>query len=162
MKTKLIVLTSAFSALIFIFTAYILHIPIGVNGGYIHLGDSIIYICAALLPFPYALLASAIGAGLADIASGAIVWLPATIVIKPLMALFFSSKSELKSKRNIAAPIFAGILGVLLYYVYECFLFESYIVALNALPLGVMQAVGNAFVYYVFAQANLKAIKINV
>ena len=54
-------LSGIFAALITIFTAYIGHIPIGINGGYIHFGDGLIYLAATILPMPYAMLAGAIG-----------------------------------------------------------------------------------------------------
>ena len=66
-KMRLLVLTGLFAALICLFTAYICHIPLGANGGYLHFGDTLIYVAAALLPQPYALLAAAIGGGLADL-----------------------------------------------------------------------------------------------
>ncbi|CDG01693.1 ECF transporter S component [Clostridium chauvoei] len=54
-KTKRIVLTALFAAIICITTAFIFHIPTGMNGGYIHIGDAFIYIAASLLPTPYAI-----------------------------------------------------------------------------------------------------------
>ena len=45
--------TALFAALICITTAYIFHIPVGANGGYVHVGDALIYLAAAVLPAPY-------------------------------------------------------------------------------------------------------------
>lgn len=56
-------ITALFAAAIAVMTAYLLHIPI--PGGYVHIGDSLIYLAASLLPLPYAVAAAAIGAGLA-------------------------------------------------------------------------------------------------
>ena len=64
---KYMAVTGLFAAMITIMTAYIAHIPVGVNGGYSHFGDSLIYLAAVLLPTPYALVAAAIGGGLADL-----------------------------------------------------------------------------------------------
>ncbi len=151
-KIKALILTSLFSGLVFIFTTYFLHIPIGVNGGYIHFGDAFIYIAAIILPFPYSLFVGAIGAGFADFFSGGLLWLPATVIIKPLMALFFTSKYSniLKSKRNLAAPILSGLFGLALYYLYESLIFGSFVAAFYAVPLGLIQVVGSAVVYYAF------------
>ena len=44
--------TTLLAALITVMTAYICHIPVGVNGGYIHFGDALIYIAASTLPLP--------------------------------------------------------------------------------------------------------------
>ena len=62
-RLRLLTLTGIFAALICLFTAYICHIPVGPNGGYLHFGDTFIYVAASLLPQPYALLAGAIGGG---------------------------------------------------------------------------------------------------
>ena len=65
-RLRLLTLTGIFAALICLFTAYICHIPVGPNGGYLHFGDTFIYVAASLLPQPYALLAGAIGGGPID------------------------------------------------------------------------------------------------
>ena len=79
------------AALITVMTAWFCHLPVGINGGYIHFGDAVIYLAAAILPRPYALAAAAIGAGLADVLT-APMWAPATIVIKMLLVLPFTNK----------------------------------------------------------------------
>lgn len=65
-QVKKLTFTALMAAMITIFTAYICHIPVGQNGGYIHFGDSLIYIAACLLPWPYAMTAAAIGGGMAE------------------------------------------------------------------------------------------------
>ena len=44
---KRITATAVMAALTTLMTAYIFHIPVGVNGGYVHLGDTMIYLAAA-------------------------------------------------------------------------------------------------------------------
>ena len=56
-KVSRLTSTALFAALICVTTAYIFHIPFGVNGGYVHIGDSLIYLAAAFLPTPYAMFA---------------------------------------------------------------------------------------------------------
>ena len=75
-KLKRIVLTGLFSALIFVFTAYI-HVPTG--AGYTHAGDGLIYLAACILPTPYAVAAGVVGGALADGLSGYPIWIPATV-----------------------------------------------------------------------------------
>ena len=75
-QVKKLTFTALMAAMITIFTAYICHIPVGQNGGYIHFGDSLIYIAACLLPWPYAMTAAAIGGGMADLLTAPI-WAPA-------------------------------------------------------------------------------------
>lgn len=85
----LLSITALFAGAITVMTAYMLHIPIP-TGGYIHLGDALIYLAACLLPLPYAAAAAAIGAGLADLLT-APMWVLPTLVIKALLASFFTS-----------------------------------------------------------------------
>ena len=44
---KRITATAVMAALTTLMTLYIFHIPVGVNGGYVHLGDTMIYLAAA-------------------------------------------------------------------------------------------------------------------
>ena len=87
----MLTLTGIFTALIIIFTAFIGHIPYGVNGGYVHFGDAVIYLAAAILPRPYALIAAIIGGGMSDLMT-APQWMIATILIKPLLVIPFSNR----------------------------------------------------------------------
>ena len=59
-KVSRLTSTALFAALICVTTAYIFHIPFGVNGGYIHIGDSLIYLAAAFLHMPCLLVQSAV------------------------------------------------------------------------------------------------------
>lgn len=77
-----VVMAALFAAIITVVTAYVLRIPTG--NGYIHLGDSFIFLAASLLPLPYAIAAAAVGAGLAD-ALTAPIWVIATVIIKSLI-----------------------------------------------------------------------------
>lgn len=136
------------AALITLMTAYILHISIGVNGGYIHIGDALIYLAAALLPTSYALAAAAIGAGLADLLT-APMWAPATIVIKLLLVFCFTNKSpKIVTLRNVLATIPACIITVGGYYLAEYILFGAWPVPLSVLQ-NLLQSAGSTFVFAV-------------
>lgn len=116
-KIRLITTTGLFSALIYVFTAYI-HVPTG--AGYTHAGDGLIYLASCILPTPYAMIAGAVGGTLADGLSGFPVWIPATVIIKAVTALFFSNKSnKILTLRNILAIIPSGILCIVGYSLYE-------------------------------------------
>ncbi len=116
-KIRKLTASGVFAALIYVFTAY-LHIPTG--AGYTHAGDGLIYLAACILPTPYAMAAGAIGGALADGLSGFFVWLPATVIIKAVTTLFFSSKGEkILTLRNIFGIIPSGILCIVGYSLYE-------------------------------------------
>lgn len=109
-----LVVTALFAAAITAVTAYILHIPLP-TGGYVHLGDALIYLCACLLPTPWAMAAGAVGAGLADLLT-APMWVAPTVIIKPLICLLFTSRNErLLCPRNVTALFVTGLLSPTLY-----------------------------------------------
>ena len=60
-------ITAMFAALITVTTAFI-KIPAPL--GYVHAGDSMIYLAASVLPEPLGFLAAAVGGGLADLLAG--------------------------------------------------------------------------------------------
>lgn len=145
-------LSGLFAAMITLTTAYILHIPYGANGGYIHFGDTLIYLAAALLPQPYALAAAAIGGGLADLLT-APMWAPATILIKILITLPFTCYGpRLLVRRNILAPGIAFLISATGYYAAECILFGS-CAALISVTGSLIQSGGSAFAFLAMAAA---------
>ena len=124
MKTiKKISLSALFAAIITVFTAYICHFPLLPNGGYVHLGDTFIYIAASLLPAPYAIGAAVVGAGLADLLT-APVWALASVIIKALICLTFTNK-KIICKRNIIACVVGVFVTVIGYAVAEYIIFGS-------------------------------------
>ena len=120
-KLKNLTFTALLAAMITVFTAYICHIPVGSNGGYIHFGDSLIYIAASLLPWPYAMAAAAIGGGLADILTAPI-WAPATIIIKALISIPFTNKSsKIVTAGNVISTIIAFVISATGYACRSCY-----------------------------------------
>lgn len=141
-----------FAAMITLTTAYLFHIPIGSNGGYIHFGDAFIYLAASLLPMPYACAAAAIGGGLADLMSGAAVWLLPTVFIKPLTAIWFTRHGKrMLCVRNVGALVLAAAVSVGGYYVAEALLFGNWAAPLATIWGGFVQAGGSAVVYVLAA-----------
>lgn len=147
-------LTGLMAAMIAIMTAYICHIPIGANGGYVHFGDSLIYLAATLLPTPYALAAAAIGGGLADLMT-APMWAPATIIIKMLITVPFTNKAaKIITPRNIIATVIAYLITGTGYFIAEYIIFGSFGSALIASMSGnLIQSVGSAVFFIIFGLA---------
>ncbi len=153
MKIKYMAVTGVMAAMITLMTAYICHIPIGINGGYLHFGDAIIYLAAAMLPKPYALAAAAIGGGMADLLT-APMWAPATIIIKMLLVLPFSEKEgRFINHRNVMSTILAYFISGFGYYAAECILFEQGAVLAVTMGQTLIQSAGSACVFLVLAAA---------
>ena len=159
-KVRYLTMTGFMAALITIMTAYICHIPVGMNGGYIHFGDSLIYLAAVVLPRPYALAAAAIGGGVADLLTAPI-WAPATMIIKMLIVLPFSNKStKIVTPRNIFAAVLAYFISGLSYFLAEYILFGSWSVLLISMSQSLIQSGGSAVFFvilgHVLDEAHIK------
>ena len=142
--------TAIFAALICITTAYMLHIPVPATGGYIHLGDSLIFLAATILPTPYAMLAGAIGGGLADLLT-APMWTLPTIIIKALIVLPFSKKgNKILTTRNLVAPLFAFCISALGYYVATAILYNQFTAFLTSVLGSAVQSFGSAVCFILF------------
>ena len=145
----LLALTAMFAALVTLTTAYLFHIPIGLNGGYIHLGDAFIYLAASFLPWPYAMAAAAIGASLADLLTGAAVYALPTLIIKALMVLPFTCKGvKVLGRRNIAAIFISGLLCTGGYILVDGFFFGTWAVTFAAIWPGLIQSGGGGLLYF--------------
>ncbi len=159
-RTKNLVLAALFAALICLTTAYILHIPVGASGGYIHIGDTFIYLAAALLPTPYAMVGSAIGAGFADLITGSAVWMIPTITIKPILVLLVSSKdSKIINAKNIIGSFIAGFAGCFLYMIANGFIMGSFKSAFIFAAIDMLQSIGS-FLAFILIGISLDKIKI--
>lgn len=156
-KVKLLTTTGIMATLITIMTAYICHIPVGVNGGYIHFGDALIYLAAVMLPTPYALAAAAIGGGMADLLTAPI-WTIATIFIKMLIVIPFSNKSsKIITPRNVIATVIAYLISGTGYFLAEYVLFGTWAVFFVSMSQSFIQSCGSAIVFIVLGLALDKA-----
>lgn len=152
-RTKKLSFTGLLIAMTVLFTAYIFHIPFGLNGGYIHFGDSIIYLAAALLPKPYALMVGALGGGISDLLT-APMWVIPTVIIKMLIVLPFSSqKSTLISKRNLVAPVISFFISATGYFIAEKIMFGTETAIFAAFSGSFIQSGGSALFFYLIASA---------
>ena len=153
LKVRCLTATGLMAALITIMTAYVCHIPLGMNGGYIHFGDSLIYMAAVLLPRPYAFAAAAIGGGLADVLT-APMWAPATVIIKMLIVIPFSNKStKIVTTRNVFATVLAYFISGLSYFLAEYILFGNWSVFLVSMYGNLLQSGGSALFFVIFGCA---------
>ena len=149
---RLLTTTALFAAAITVMTAYMLHIPLP-TGGYIHLGAALIYLAACLLPVPYAAAAAAVGAGLADLLT-APMWVLPTLVIKAVLVLFFTSKSErILCPRNWAAVVVAGLFSPAAYALANCVMAGTMTAFLPQFLGTLAQGIGSGALFLVIAPA---------
>ena len=162
-RTLRIVVAAMFAAMIAVMTAFVqIKTP---TGGYVHLGDSMIYLAASFLPLPYAVAAAAVGGGIADLLvyPETIIY---TVIIKAINAVFFSAKdSRLFTKRNALMTIPSGLVTIVGYSLSKLIRqllagdsFHSAVVnALWKIPENSIQAVASALFFIVIALALDKA-----
>ncbi|MDF2613707.1 MAG: hypothetical protein K0S71_1493 [Clostridia bacterium] len=152
-KTRLMIMTALFAAIIFVGTR--ISIPLGINNRIIHVGDAAIYLAACILPMPYAMISGAIGAGLSDFTTpGCAIWVIPTMIIKPLLVPFFTSQAgKFVSGRNIVATVLAGITGLIGYAIAEGIIFGNFIAPIVGLPASSLQPIGSAVLFIVIAYA---------
>lgn len=153
-KVLNMVYAAVFAAMIFALTRFI-QIPVPGGAGYLHFGDAMIYIVASTLGGPWALLASALGAAIADLSSGFAVYAPISAIVKVLIALpfvFVNKKSEkILTPLTICLTIPSGVITVLGYYLGDLIVNKAYAVA--DIPMNIVQAVGSAIIFVVISAA---------
>jgi len=141
------------TGLVFVVTTLV-KIPLPA-GGYIHLGDAVIYIFATILPLPFAIFGASVGASLADFASGFIPYMLPTAIIKALYIPFFRLKNKNKYYKFIIAPAFAGLVCILGYFIFEWLFYGNWVNALWNSLFNLVQCLCSALVFYIVS-SNLK------
>ena len=113
-KTQKIVIAAMLAALTCIATM-IIKIPSPLKG-YLNLGDCVVLLSGWLLSPLYGFLAAGLGSGLADLISGYGVYVPATFIIKGVMAIaaYFGFRFLQNKVTNISARIVSGIVAELI------------------------------------------------
>lgn len=153
-KVLNMVYAAVFAAMIFALTRFI-QISVPGGAGYLHFGDAMIYIVASTLGGPWALLASALGAAIADLTSGFAVYAPISAIVKVLIALPFvlvNKKSEkILTPLTICLTIPSGVITVLGYFLGDLIVNKAYAVA--DIPMNIVQAVGSAIIFVVISAA---------
>ena len=164
---KKITIAAIFTALVAVMTAFI-KIPTGINEGYLHFGDSMIYLAGCLLG-PYATIAAAVGGALADILAGAAVWALPTAIIKLCNSIpFIIATSFYVKRRNnhkiihtstVLMTVLSGLITIFGYLLAEGLMY-SFASALTSVPFSIIQSVGSAIIFILVGCA-LDAVKIH-
>ena len=150
-----IILTALLAALVTVFTAFIGHIPLPGNEGFLHFGDALIYLAGCLLPTPYAVAVGAVGGGLADLLSTCPQYTIPTLVIKACVALCFSAKrKKMLRPRNVLALLPAAAVTVIGYYFAQLILFRGTdwrVILVPSVTASLIQAAGSSALFAALA-----------
>ncbi len=158
-KTRTMAITAMFTALITVMTAYF-QIKT-VNSGYIHFGDSMIYLASCLLPAPYAVFAASVGGALADILSGAAVWAVPTAIIQALLRKK-EKGTKIISPETVVMAIVSGIITIAGYWLAEGIIFGFAAATVASFLRGLVQPTGSTIIFYgvgmLLDKANFKSV----
>jgi len=153
-KTKKIVIVSLFTALVAVAT---MAIKIPTINGYIHLGDTLVYLSGIFLGPVYGPIAAGFGSFLADLLSGYAVWALPSLLIKGLDALVFalvfkgvknvSGTSKSLVSKYVLALFIGGSIMVGGYFLTSVVLY-SYAGAIGSVIPNIIQAVGGGIIAY--------------
>lgn len=108
LSVKSIAFAGVMAALIFVFT-FIVQIPTGT--GYVHMGDTMIFLAVILIGTKRSIPAAGIGAALADIISGYANYALPTFIIKAIMALICGLIFEKLFNGKFLGFIIGGAIG---------------------------------------------------
>lgn len=125
-------------------------IPVPFGNGYIHLGDTMIFLSVLILGWRYGAIAAGFGSALADILVGYAIWSPWTLFIKGfmgvVMGLFIARALRKPGRSNLgvqmyqlAGMILAGLVMVIGYYVAEGVIYGNFISAALSIPWNIVQ-----------------------
>ena len=152
------------AALIAVFTAFV-KIPTGINNGYLHFGDSVIYLAGCIVG-PFGIISAAIGGALADIMAGVAVWAVPTAIIKALNCLPFVLVTRYYIKKKgcfkivnaytVAMTVVSALITVFGYLLAESLMY-SFPTALTSVPFSMVQAVGSGVIFVLMGKALEKA-----
>ncbi|MDR3294761.1 MAG: ECF transporter S component [Clostridiales Family XIII bacterium] len=109
------ILTGLMAALVAVMTVAVA-IPVPFTNGYIHPGDSMVFLSALILGWKRGAVAAGIGSAFADLFLGYVYWAPWTLVIKACMALavgLIVEKCAGKTRRVVVACIALVVLWIL-------------------------------------------------
>jgi len=150
-KTNRLVMTALMICLVMVATLSI-RIPSPFTQGYVHLGDTMIFLSVLLLGKKGGSLASGLGSGLADVLGGYAAYAPWTLIIKAAMAFIMGAFIEQclkKEKRRakigtvplieIAGMVLAGIEMVIGYAVVDGVLAGNLISGFLGAPFNIAQ-----------------------
>ena len=142
-NTNKIVYSAMFSALIYVSTAF-LRLPVPMPSGYIHLGDTFIFVACYYFGGIYGIAASAIGAALADVTLGFSVYALPTLAVKSAMAitLILLFKVSKKIGWSVLWMAAASVVMLIGYFITDIFLVgASY--AFTSMLTGILQPVAS-------------------
>jgi len=147
-----IVITGLLMALVTVATMLI-KVPIPATNGYIHVGDSMIFLTAIIFGKRKGALAGGIGSAFADLFLGAPQWIIPTLIVKGLMGYLVGTVANQESEkliniRNVLAMAIGAIWMATGYLFVSSMMYGNFMVALvEGFPMDLVQGFGGAALF---------------
>ncbi|ABR49813.1 conserved hypothetical protein [Alkaliphilus metalliredigens QYMF] len=127
-------------------------VPVPATEGFIHMGDSMIFLAAILFGKRKGAIAAGAGSALADVLLGYTHWAIPTLIIKGLMgymvgAIANQENEEVMNTRNIASLIVGALWMVGGYFVAGGLMKGSFAISLVSVPANLIQGIGGAILF---------------
>lgn len=142
-KTKKMIITALFTAMVFVVTMISIPIPFG----FLNIGDALIMLMAITLPLPMTMFIGGVGSMMADFALGYSQYALFTFFIKGLEgAIVYYLYHHTKKFRKVLPFVAAGTWIVVMYGLTDVFLFQSWYQLIPSMSYNVFQGVGSAII----------------
>ena len=129
-NTKKYIITGFMTAFVFVLT-FVFHIPVPYTSGYIHLGDSMIYLSVIILGPLFGAFASGVGSMLADLLAGYAHYAVPTLIIKSIMAIIMGLFLSGRTKKATATSILSSLTAWIAFSVGSIVYLNSQITAIG-------------------------------
>ncbi len=169
-KTDNLVLTALMTCLVCLAT-YALKIPNPLTQGYVHIGDTFIFMSVLVLGKKNGAIASAVGAAMADIMGGYAIFAIGTFFAKGLMAFVMGLLIEKGYERTVVeghtkflsfnafeymAMVLGGLTEVAIYVVVNALVYGNFTIGLMSIPGNIGQFVVSMVIAVILTHALLK------
>lgn len=164
-KTREIVLCGLLTGIVFVATRFLnVRLPVSVNGGLIHMGNTMLFMIAIVFGKKRGAIAGAFGMGLFDILSGWFLWAPFTFVIRGAMGYIVGAAAEGKEGKTqliwtLVGIVLSSLVMIGGYYVTEGILYGNWIAPMTSIPGNIIQLIIGAVIGLPLAEA-LKRTKV--
>lgn len=150
-KTYKLVMTGLMMCLV---TMAIMLFKIPVFQGYVHLGNSMMFMAVMVLGKKNGAIASGLGAALGDVIGGFAVWAPWSLVVSGGMALIVGLLME--KNKKVLGLILGGVFLVAGYYIAEVVIYGNVLAPMAGVPWNIGQYAFGVAIAYILTKAICK------
>ncbi|SCY27719.1 ECF transporter S component [Alkaliphilus peptidifermentans] len=130
----------------------VISVPVPATEGFIHLGDSMIFLAAILFGKKKGAFSAGIGSALADILLGYTHWALPTLIIKGAMGygvgmIANQEDEKLLNFRNVIALAFGALWMVTGYFFAGAAMKGSFAISLTSVPANLIQGIGGIILF---------------